>query len=95
MLVGTIISLYFVPWPLVKAWIKPLPKTIQKQVNKVSEYGFDGIIVYVDKKGNSPAFYTAGYKNRDTKNPTDPNSLFKNCQCQQIIYGRCNQQVGL
>jgi len=75
--VGTIISLYFVPWPIVKAWIKPLPKTVQEQVNKVHDYGFDGIIVYVDEAGKKPSFYTAGYKNRALKTSANPNSLFK------------------
>ncbi len=74
---GTIISLYFVPWPIVKAWIMPLPNTVQEQVDKATDYGFDGIIVYVDKKGNNPEFYTSGYKNRENKIPADPDSLFK------------------
>ncbi len=75
--IGTIVSLYFVPWPIVKAWITPLPKTVQEQVNKATDYGFDGIIVYVDEKGKKPAFYTTGYKNRENKIPADPHSLFK------------------
>lgn len=74
---GTIISLYFVPRPIVIAWIKPLPKTVQEQVDKVSDYGFDGIIVCVNKTGNRTKFYTSGYKNRENRIPTDPNALFK------------------
>lgn len=74
---GTMISLYFVPWPIVKAWLTPVPKTVQEQVNKVADYGFDGIIVYVDVKGEKPSFYAAGYKNRENKTPADPKSLFK------------------
>ena len=77
LLLGTIVSLCFVPWPIVKAWIRPLPKTVQEQVDKVTDYGFDGIIVYVDKKGSDPEFFTSGYKNRENKIPADPNSLFK------------------
>lgn len=77
LLVGTIISLYFVPWPILNAWITPLPKTVQEQVDKASDYGFDGIIVYVDKKDNKPEFFTSGYKNRENKVPAEPNSLFK------------------
>ncbi len=77
MFIGTIVSLYFVPWPIVKAWISPLPKSVQEQVNKATDYGFDGIIVYVDQKDKKPAFYTAGYKNRKNKIPAEPNSLFK------------------
>jgi len=77
LLIGTLISLYFVPWTILYAWIKPLPNTIQEQVDKASDYGFDGIIVYVDKKDNKKEFFTSGYKNRENKTPTDPNSLFK------------------
>lgn len=74
---GTIISLYFVPWPIVTAWIRPLPNTVQEQVNKAEDYGFDGIIVCVNKTGNQTELFTSGYKNRENKIPTDPNSLFK------------------
>lgn len=74
---GTIISLYFVPWPIVTAWIKPLPKTVQEQVDKAADYGFDGIVVCVNKTGNQSEFYTSGYKNRENKIPADPNALFK------------------
>lgn len=74
---ATIVSLYFVPWPIVKAWIVPLPDSIQKQVDKAEDYGFDGIIVCINKKGNELEFYTSGYKNRENKIPADPNSLFK------------------
>ena len=74
---ATIVSLYFVPWPIVKAWIVPLPDSIQKQVDKAKDYGFDGIIVCINKKGNQSEFYTSGYKNRENKIPADPNSLFK------------------
>ena len=55
----------------------PLPDTVQEQVNYATKLGFDGIIVYVDKKGNAPEFYAAGYKNREQKIPANPHSLFK------------------
>ena len=74
---GTVISLYFVPWPIVIAWIKPLPNNIQEQVDKAAEYGFEGIVVCVNKTGNKCEFYTSGYKNRENKIPADPNSFFK------------------
>ena len=77
LLVSTIISLFFVPWILVKAWILPLPQTVQEQVNEAINHGFDGMIVYVDQAGKPPAFYTAGWKNRDNKIPAEPYSLFK------------------
>lgn len=75
--VGTAISMFFVPWILVKAWVLPLPNTIQEQVDEAIGYGFDGMIVYVDKAGKPPAFYTGGWKDRENKIPADPNSLFK------------------
>lgn len=77
LLVGTIISMFYVPWILVKLLLTPLPNTIQEQVNQAIDFGFDGIIVYVDEAGKAPAFYTAGWKNREKKIPTDPHSLFK------------------
>lgn len=77
LLVGTIISLFFVPWILVKAWILPLPDTVQEQVNEAIDYGFEGIIVYVDQAGKPPAFYTAGWHNRENKIPANPKALFK------------------
>ncbi len=77
LLVGTIISLYYVPWPILKAWINPLPDKVQEQINKATDYGFDGIIVYVNKAGKQSEFYSAGYKNRENKIPADPRSLFK------------------
>jgi CubicO group peptidase (beta-lactamase class C family) len=61
----------------VKAWIMPLPNTIQEQVDKAPDYGFDGIIVCVNKKGNQSTLYSSGYKNREKKIPADPNALFK------------------
>ena len=70
-------SLYFVPWILVKAWILPLPDTVQEQVDEAIGHGFDGMIVYVDKGGKPPAFYTGGWKDRENKIPADPKSLFK------------------
>jgi CubicO group peptidase (beta-lactamase class C family) len=70
-------SLYFVPWILVKAWILPLPDTVQEQVDEAIGHGFDGMIVYVDQAGKPPAFYTGGWKDRENKIPADPKSLFK------------------
>lgn len=77
LLVGTLISLWFVPWILVKAWIVPLPDIVQEQVDQSLSYGFDGVIVYVDEAGKPPAFYSAGYHNRELKIPANPNALFK------------------
>jgi D-alanyl-D-alanine carboxypeptidase len=77
LLLGTAISLFFVPWILVKAWLLPLPDTVQEQVDEAIGHGFDGMIVYVDVAGKPPAYYSGGWKNRERKIPADPNSLFK------------------
>ena len=74
---GTIISLFFVPWILVWAWIIPLPATVQAQLDEAIGHGFDGIIVYVDKAGQPPAFYAAGWHDRGKRIPADPKALFK------------------
>jgi D-alanyl-D-alanine carboxypeptidase len=73
----SISSLYFVPWILVKAWIVPLPDTVQEQLDEAIGYGFDGMIVYVDEAGKPPVCYAAGWKNRENKIPADPQSVFK------------------
>lgn len=77
LLSGTVISLFFVPWILVKAWILPLPNTIQEQVDETLSHGFDGMIVYVDKGEQSPQFYTAGWHDKQLQLPAQPDALFK------------------
>jgi CubicO group peptidase (beta-lactamase class C family) len=74
---GTAVSLFFVPWLLVKAWILPLPDTVQEQVDEAIGHGFDGIIVYVDQAGAPPQFYASGWHDRDAKLPAKTDALFK------------------
>ncbi len=74
---ASISSLYFVPWVLVKAWILPLPETVQEQVDEAIGHGLDGMIVYVDEAGKPPVFYAAGWHDRENKIPADPQALFK------------------
>jgi CubicO group peptidase (beta-lactamase class C family) len=76
-IIASISSLWFVPWILVKAWLLPLPDTVQEQVNQAIGNGFDGMIVYVDEAEKPPIFYTGGWKDRKNKIPADPKSLFK------------------
>jgi CubicO group peptidase (beta-lactamase class C family) len=76
-IIASLFSLTFVPWILVKAWILPLPNTVQEQVNEAIEHKFDGIIVYVDEAGKPPAFYTAGWHDRKNKIPAKPGAVFK------------------
>ena len=76
-IIASISSLWFVPWILVKAWILPLPNTVQEQANEAIDQGFDGMIVYVDQAGKPPEFYAAGWHDRKNKIPAYPQALFK------------------
>jgi CubicO group peptidase (beta-lactamase class C family) len=77
LIIASIASLFFVPWILVWTWILPLPDTVQEQVNEAIDHGFDGVIVYVDQAGKPPAFYAAGWHDRQNKIPAYPQALFK------------------
>lgn len=74
---ATAISLFYVPWILVKAWILPLPDTVQEQVDETLSHGFDGMIVYVDQAGKAPAYYTGGWHDKKKRIPAYPQALFK------------------
>ncbi|MBL52856.1 MAG: beta-lactamase family protein [Aestuariibacter sp.] len=74
---GTAISLFFVPWILVKAWFLPLPDSVQAQVDEAISHGFDGMIVYIEQAGKPAEFYTGGWNDRNARIPAKPDSLFK------------------
>lgn len=76
-MVSLICIILFVPWIAGCAYLKPLPGTVQEQVSDAVNYDLDGIIVYVDKKGSPPEFYSAGWRDRGKKLPADPQALFK------------------
>ncbi len=77
LIAATIISLFFVPWILVKAWTLPLPNTVQEQLTEAIDHKFDGIIVFVDEAGKPPSFYAAGWHDKKNKIPANPKALFK------------------
>jgi CubicO group peptidase (beta-lactamase class C family) len=77
LLVGTIVSLFFVPWLLVKAWILPLPDTVQEQMDEALGHGFEGMVVYIDQAGQPPQYFASGWHNRESKIPARPDALFK------------------
>lgn len=74
---GTAISMFFVPWLLVKAWILPLPDTVQEQLDQAVGHGFEGVVVYVDQAGKPSQYVASGWHDREAKIPADPHSLFK------------------
>jgi CubicO group peptidase (beta-lactamase class C family) len=69
--------MFFVPWLLVKAWILPLPNTVQEQLDEAIDHGFDGMIVYLDEAGKAPQYFASGWHNRENKIPAKPKALFK------------------
>ena len=77
LLIGTITSMFFVPWLLVKAWILPLPNTVQEQLDEAIDHGFDGMIVYVDQAGKPPQYFASGWHDREVKIPAKAQALFK------------------
>ena len=76
-IVALTIAIVVAPLDLVPPWIAPLPDTVQEQVDDAIDLGLDGIIVYVDQPGEAPEFYAAGWKNKLTQEPADPQALFK------------------
>lgn len=76
-IVAIICIVIFPPWEGILAWLAPLPDTVQEQVDDGIDRGLDGIIVYVDQPGKAPVFYSAGWKNKETQGPSDPQALFK------------------
>ncbi|MCX2983136.1 class A beta-lactamase-related serine hydrolase [Halieaceae bacterium IMCC14734] len=77
LLAGTAISMFFVPWILVKAWILPLPDGVQDQLDEAIGHGFDGVIVYVGQAGKPAELYASGWHDRKSRIPADPKALFK------------------
>jgi len=54
-----------------------LPATVQAQADEAIGHGLDGIILYVDKAGEPPEFYAAGWHDRENKIPANPHAFFK------------------
>ncbi|MFZ4455289.1 MAG: serine hydrolase domain-containing protein [Bacteroidales bacterium] len=67
----------FTPWDALWVWTARLPDTVQEQVDNAVSHHLDGIIVYIDKKGREPEFYSAGWGNREHKIPSNTQALFK------------------
>ena len=76
-IVAVVCIVVFPPWNGILAWLAPLPNTVQEQVDDAINHKLDGIIVYVDQADKAPALYAAGWKNKATQIPADPNALFK------------------
>lgn len=56
--------------------LPPLAPTIDDELDRAIDLGFDGIIVHVNQAGKT-ASYAAGWNDRENLVPADPDSLFK------------------
>jgi CubicO group peptidase (beta-lactamase class C family) len=54
----------------------PLADTIDEELGRAIDMGFDGVIVHVDQAGKTASF-AAGWEDRDALVPADPGALFK------------------
>lgn len=75
--VGTVASLGFVPWPIVRGWLRPLPDSIQAQVDEALDLGFTGALVCVDVAGQAPRSFASGWHDPAARIPARPDALFK------------------
>lgn len=71
-------SIYiFAPWQYGLYYLKPLPNSVEEQVQDATQNGLDGILVYV-QTGEEPAkTYASGWHNRQAKIPAYGDALFK------------------
>lgn len=76
-LVGLTTAVVLPPWDAFLPWLAPLPDTVAEEVDAALDLDLDAIIVYVDRGGAEPAFFAAGWKNKETRVPADPHALFK------------------
>lgn len=53
-----------------------IPGSVEEEMEKAIDGGFDGMIVYVNQSGKS-SFYSAGFNNREQQTLADPHDLFK------------------
>lgn len=72
----TLASLWFVPWSMLKIMLRPLPDTVQEQLDDAVALRFDGVILYLEQGGKEEVF-TSGWQNRSTNIPADAEALFK------------------
>lgn len=70
-------SACFIPWELGYAYLAPLPETVRQAVEEAPSESMDGIIVYVDQAGHEPMLYAAGWRDKRSGLPAEPQALFK------------------
>lgn len=77
LLSGGLVSLFFVPWLLVWAWIRPLPDTLDAQAGQAVAYGFSGVIVHIEQAGVPPRSFASGWHDPVKQVPARTDAYFK------------------
>jgi len=72
----TLASLWFVPWTMLKMALRPLPATIQEQLNYATAQRFDGVVLYMNQAGQESIF-ASGWNDEDAEVVASPDALFK------------------
>ena len=67
----------FVPWTFLGSKMAPLPASISGQVDNSPALGLDGMIVYIDEQGQPPVTLTAGWHNKELRQPASGDAYFK------------------
>ena len=93
LLISTVISLFFVPWVLVFAWLSPLPDTLDQELQHAVARGTDGIVVYVDSPHINKPFHAAGYSDRQLKHPISNDLLFKIASIEKLYVATAIAQL--
>lgn len=74
----TTTSIYiFAPWEYALYYLKPLPNSIQAELDQATQNGLDGVIVYVQQGSKPGQTYTSGWHNRVKRIPAYEDALFK------------------
>jgi CubicO group peptidase (beta-lactamase class C family) len=77
LLCGTAISLFYVPWPILSAWLPPLPDSVEAQLEASTEGALDGIVVYADFGDGAPVTAAVGWHDPARGLPARTDALFK------------------
>jgi CubicO group peptidase (beta-lactamase class C family) len=74
----TTVSIYiFAPWEYGLYYLKPIPNSIEGELQQATEHGLDGVIVYIDTGKKVTQLYASGWHNKEQKQPAYGNALFK------------------
>ncbi|MBT1450160.1 beta-lactamase family protein [Glaciecola sp. XM2] len=68
---------FFAPWEYALYYMKPLPVTVEAEVQQATKNGLDGIIIYSQRASEPAHIYTSGWHNRAEQIPAYGSALFK------------------